>query len=59
MTDEQTAKVTREEGNDGVKYNIVIPNGEANIHLVLEEEKFISLVKAIGALGKEMEPKNV
>ncbi|EQA69766.1 hypothetical protein [Leptospira noguchii] len=59
MIEAQTVKVTREEGNDGVKYNIVIPNDEANIHLILEEDKFISLVKGIGALEKEMELKDV
>ncbi len=53
MTDEQTARVTKEEGSDGVKFNIVIPNGEANIHLILEEDQFISLLNAIAALGKE------
>ncbi|WP_061256243.1 hypothetical protein [Leptospira interrogans] len=54
---QKTTVVTREVGNDGVKYSIVIPNAESNIHLILEEDKFFSLVEGIAALGKELKEK--
>ncbi|EMN90520.1 hypothetical protein [Leptospira weilii] len=57
MTEAQRASVTREVEKDVVRYNIIIPNDEANIHLILDEAKFLSLVEAIGFFARESKEK--
>ncbi|EMF80867.1 hypothetical protein LEP1GSC188_3117 [Leptospira weilii serovar Topaz str. LT2116] len=61
MEEAQKVKVTKEMEAGEVRFSIVIPNDQANIHLILDEEKFFSLLDALRDLGEKLkeEEKNV